>query len=548
MSIQTYKMLAQNKDGKVYYKREGTFTESDVKKFYRYQFEVPEGTQEIQFIFNYSPRALQDPEKNRQLIKNAVQEYIEEYSKDDKVKIKELFKQKMQMFFDEVYPIRNLLDVLFYDTEGSYVGSLARLGFGRLAWVNKSGASPGFTPRKIKPGIWMMEIVVASIVTGNCHYKMEISLFNKESGGRIKVKGEEKIVVRAGIGTGKALLKRENHWYAGELYVHSNHSDGENSIEEIIKKAKMEGLDFFALTDHNTVSGYDSIPQDDSFPIIKGIEITTFWGHALGLGMKSLINWRRDNGEVRNINDVINEVHTQGALFSIAHPFCIGDPICVGCRWKFKEIDYRLIDMIEVWCNSWRLGKIENYRSFKLWDKLLNEELKVTGVSSRDWHDVNKASKYGPIPKTFVYATSLTENKLIEGLKKGNVFVSSGPMVFFSAKHENKNYICGDEIEISAGKSINFTVKVENLQTFAQMRIIKNGSVFFEKNLSSGGELIESFSDIPIPEKFNNKKLQNSKDSKNNKDNWYRCEIYAMDKERNLLCFTNPIYVERAKG
>ena len=77
-------MLAQNKDGKLYYKREGTFTEGDVKKFYRYQFKVPEGTQEIQFIFNYSPRALRDPEKNRQLIKGAVREYIKEYSKDDK--------------------------------------------------------------------------------------------------------------------------------------------------------------------------------------------------------------------------------------------------------------------------------------------------------------------------------------------------------------------------------------------------------------------------------------------------------------------------------
>jgi len=71
------------------------------------------------------------------------------------------------------------------------------------------------------------------------------------------------------------------------------------------------------------------------------------------------------------------------------------------------------------------------------------------------------------------------------------------------------------------------------------MRIIKNGSAFFEKNLSPNGELIESFSDIPISEKSNDKKSEN---------NWYRCEIYAADKERDLLCFTNPIYVKRAKG
>lgn len=539
MNIQRYKMLAQDKDEKVHYRREGTFEESDVKKFYRYQFEVPEGTQEIQFIFDYSPRALEHPEKNRQLIKSAFREYIEEYSEEDKVKVKDLFRQKMEIFFDEVYPIRNLLDVLLYDGEGNYVGNLASVGFGKVAWVNKRGASPGFTLPKIKPGIWMVEIAVASIVTKKCDYKMEILLFDKESGRGIEVRKEEKNVVRARIEQREAIVKVENRWYAGELHVHSNHSDGKNSIKEIIRKAKMEGLNFFALTDHNVVSEYDSIPQDNSFPIIKGIEITTFYGHALGLGIKSLVDWRRNNGEVRNINDVINKVHAQGALFSMAHPFCIGDPVCAGCRWNFEKTDYRLIDMVEVWCNSWRIGKIENYRSFKLWNKLLNEGLRVTGVSSRDWHDVDKIPKYGPIPKTFVYANLLTEDKLIEGLRKGHVFVSSGPTVFFSAEYWNENYICGDEIETITEESISFNVRVENLQTFAQLKIIRDGSIFFEKDLSPEGELTVSFSDIPISDKFDNKGLE---------DSWYRCEIYAADRERNLLCFTNPIYVKKSKS
>lgn len=530
-------MLARNKDGKTWYKKEGEFTESDVKKFYRYQFKIPEGIQEIQFIFDYSPRALEDPEKNRQLIKSALQEDVKEYSEDDKVKVKKLFRQKIEMLFDEVYPIRNLLDVLLYDTEGNCVGNLASVG--KVTWVNKRGASPGFTPWKIKPGMWMIEIVVASVVTKKCHYEMEILLFGKESGRGIEVKKEEKIVARAKIEGRETIVKGENRWYAGELHVHSNYSDGKNSIKEIIRKAKIEGLNFFALTDHNLVSGYDSIPQDSSFPIIKGIEITTFFGHALGLGMKSSVDWRCKNGDVRNVNDVINEVHAQGALFSIAHPYCIGDPVCVGCRWNFKETDYRLIDMIEVWCNSWRIGKIENCRSFKLWNKLLNEGLRVTGVSSRDWHDVDKVPKYGPISKTFVYANLLSEDKLIEGLRKGHVFVSSGPTVFFWTEHWGKNYMCGDEIEAVAQESIRFNIKVENLQTFAQLKIIRDGSVFFEKDLSPKEELIVGFSDIPISDKFDNKKLE---------DSWYRCEIYAADKERNLLCFANPIYVKKSKS
>lgn len=533
-------MLARNDDGKIYYKKEGSFGGDDVKKLYYYKFEVSDETQEIQFIFDYSPRFLKDPEKNRELIKDALQEYVEEYSEDDKVKVEGSFRWKMERIFDTVYPIRNLLDISIYDSEGNYLGKLGQTSvrLGKVAWLNEKRASSGLIPKKIRPGTWTIEIAVASIVTGKCHYRMEVFCFKEESRRGNEVRKRKRIGVKSRIEKRKVRIEEENRWYAGELHVHSNHSDGKNSIDEIIEKAKEEGLNFFALTDHDVVSGYDFIPQDKNFPIIKGVEITTFYGHALGLGMKSLINWRHD-GEVRQINSIIDEVHAQGALFSIAHPFCIGDPVCAGCRWKFKKTDYRLINMIEVWCNSWRLGKIENYQSFELWDKLLNEGLKVTGVSSRDWHDVNKAPEYGPFPKTFVYTNSLRENKLIEGLKKGNVFVSSGPTVIFSAKHGNEIYVCGDEIKASLRKVINFSVKVKNLQTFAQLKITKNGLAFFEKDLPCADKLTVSFSDIPNSEKSDNKELEGS---------WYRCEIYAADTEKNLLCFTNPIYVKKNKS
>ncbi|GAJ18037.1 unnamed protein product, partial [marine sediment metagenome] len=58
----------------------------------------------------------------------------------------------------------------------------------------------------------------------------------------------------------KRLISRSSYrgdkaWYKGELHVHSYHSDGKNSVEEIVEAAKEEKLDFIALTDHNTISG-----------------------------------------------------------------------------------------------------------------------------------------------------------------------------------------------------------------------------------------------------------------------------------------------------
>ena len=515
-------MLAQNDDGKVHYREEGTFVKDDVKKLYYYHFKVLEGTQEIQFIFEYSPRVLKDPEKNRQLIKDALWEYVEEYSEDGKVKVEGLFKWKMERIFDTVYPIRNLLDISFYDTEDNYLGKLNQtfLGFGKVGWLNEKEASLGLTPSKIRPGTWTIEIAVASIVTDKCHYTMEVFLLEEESRPGNKVRKRKRTAVNSGVEKSKVRIE-ESRWYAGELHVHSNHSDGKNSIDEIIRGAKREGLDFLALTDHDVVSGYDFIPQDKNFPIIKGIEITTFYGHALGLGVKSLINWRR-GGEVRGINSIVDEVHAQGALFSIAHPYCIGDPVCAGCTWKLKEVDYRKIDLMEVWAGCWKEREIENYRSFRLWDKLLSQGFGVVGISGRDWHDVEE--KKGRIPRTFVQADSFSEDGILEGLRKGHVFVSSGPLLFFSAEYKDKRYECGDEIKLVEKKPINFQIQIKSIKEPSQLQVIKNGLKFFATALSEKKDQKITLSDL-------------AKES-----SWYRCEIYAKE-DKELLCFTNPISI-----
>ena len=41
-----------------------------------------------------------------------------------------------------------------------------------------------------------------------------------------------------------------------DLHIHTRHSDGTNSIKEILKKAEENNLELISLTDHNTVKGY----------------------------------------------------------------------------------------------------------------------------------------------------------------------------------------------------------------------------------------------------------------------------------------------------
>ncbi len=60
------------------------------------------------------------------------------------------------------------------------------------------------------------------------------------------------------------------------LHIHSNFSDGSDSILELIKNIQDAGINIFALTDHDTIGGLSEVekqlPSDIKF--IKGVELT----------------------------------------------------------------------------------------------------------------------------------------------------------------------------------------------------------------------------------------------------------------------------------
>ena len=62
-----------------------------------------------------------------------------------------------------------------------------------------------------------------------------------------------------------------------DLHVHSNNSDGTMSVSELIKEAKKNKIDTFALTDHDTVQGVDEYQNlKTDYPVIPGIELSTY--------------------------------------------------------------------------------------------------------------------------------------------------------------------------------------------------------------------------------------------------------------------------------
>lgn len=98
-----------------------------------------------------------------------------------------------------------------------------------------------------------------------------------------------------------------------DLHVHSQRSpDGIMTIEEIAALAKARGLNGAAVCDHDLA--LLNVPEFDDFLIIPGIEVSTQFGHLLGLFVTAPV-------ETRDFFEAVEIIHAQGGMAVLAHPF-----------------------------------------------------------------------------------------------------------------------------------------------------------------------------------------------------------------------------------
>jgi Predicted metal-dependent phosphoesterases (PHP family) len=96
-----------------------------------------------------------------------------------------------------------------------------------------------------------------------------------------------------------------------DLHIHSTVSDGSVPIDDIIRIAFSKGLDFIAITDHDTVSHIARFPKNPPVKMFGGIEISAVSGtsrqraHILGYNLKTygaVLSLTRPLLEARNRN------------------------------------------------------------------------------------------------------------------------------------------------------------------------------------------------------------------------------------------------------
>ena len=395
--------------------------------------------------------------------------------------------------------------------------------------ISDVDATASYLPGPIQPGTWKLQLGVPNIRKGvTAEYTAKIYLGRSIEMPNIPETAPHPL--RAGPG-----------WFHGDLHDHTGHSDGKcDSMSggdtkvfcpefKVLEKAVSLGLDFVAVTDHNTVSHHNELlqwqPYFDRLLLIRGREITTFFGHANVFGTSADIDFRVAPGFTAT--DMAKSVRAAGGVLSLNHPVRPSGEECMGCGWR-APVDYSFVDGVEA-VNG--IDPDTPYSGIPFWQARLNEGHRVTAIGGSDDHNLPEvAGIRGAIgvPTTVVYASELSERGVLEGIRAGHVFLKisspKGPSVYLAATTGKQSAMMGDNLRVTAGEQISFSVQVLGAPD-ALVEIIRDGS----PAALLPGPKVRSADDT----------LRFTVKSEGGR-HWYRVNLRAAD--GRLLVVTNPVF------
>ncbi len=328
-------------------------------------------------------------------------------------------------------------------------------------------------------------------------------------------------------------------WYRGDFHCHTLHSDGVLTPAELLAVARAEGLDFFTITDHNNTGAYEHFADD--LLVIPGLEVTYKRGHynVLGVDPAAGAGWIEQVGRgyverpaetdpYPTLDDLLQATAAHGALNSINHP------LLVPWAWEFPDTDLRLVDCLEIWNDpSWPDNRRDNPRAIALWTAWLNAGYRLTAIGGSDFHrpappagQDKPAERLGK-PSTYVFATELSGQAVLDAVRQRRAYVSMGPLAAFQALAEGTTYDIGADLGLWDGE-VELTARVWACPEPARALLMKNGRLLAEATVADDGAELRVKDRVYADEPA-----------------WYRFDV--LDRDGLMLAITNPIFTGPAR-
>lgn len=336
----------------------------------------------------------------------------------------------------------NIIDLGLIDPTGKQVGTT---GSDKTEmFVSETDATPGYTPWPLIKGEWQIIVGAYKVAPEGVNVTYQLEFLPKKL----------------------RLLK-------GDLHCHTVASDGVHTLEELGWKAKRNGLDFLAVTDHNQIVSREALPRIPGVSLIPGVEWTHYQGHANFTGVDRPYDEPFLANTIEEVGDRFRSARKRGALITLNHPY---EDCCV---WKFG-FDSLPFDCLEIWNGPMRMS---NLMAVSLWQGMLSAGKKIPMVGGSDYHRDTPFIFLGG-PTTCVYSLSNGQTDILSALKQGHALVTfspDGP----SARLEAGEAMMGDSVKWDQVKEMQIWVDGLNEGDTVQV-ITGNGSLVLVQAPASG--------------------------------------------------------------
>ncbi len=420
----------------------------------------------------------------------------------------------------------NTIDIGIFDSRGSR-DDLAVSMNGFRGWsgsdrneffIAEREATPGYLAGAIQQGVWHIVLGLYHIADAGCDWHIAIDLLERNAYAPLAEPIRMELPPQR--------IRSDAGWYRGDLQCHSHHSDGKGSLGTLIQTAQIRGLDFLAVTDHNTVShiieSAQRIRDGHRSPVlIPATEVTTYYGHMNVWGIRAPQDFRCSHADARAMQHIIESAHTQGALCSINHPKTDGP------RWEYGTQD---VDCIEAWQAFWQFY---NEESLAFWDAFLLQGKRVIAVGGSDYHQPLAPMQPNPHllghPTTWVFADALSADDILAGIRRGRVCISAdvnGARVDLHVRDGARWLMMGETLTTESSQLDECELQVTNARG-CEARLIADGVCVRQQAIDRENEIV-SWRGVLRPRRF------------------LRAEIImrnAMLKHWVMLALSNPIFV-----
>ncbi|MEK6645164.1 MAG: CehA/McbA family metallohydrolase [Candidatus Firestonebacteria bacterium] len=232
--------------------------------------------------------------------------------------------------------------------------------------------------------------------------------------------------------------------WTGDLHIHTTASDGDEPLK-VLLAAKNANFDFLAITDHETIDGYNKVEEvrkkyGIDILLIQGSEIMSPNAHIVALDI------HKDISGVGTDADVCRRIRKEGGFVIAAHPVW---PEFKSSYWDkkifHKLVENKEVDAVEVINYSAMHGFEPNRPVFDFYEEMSSKGEPFSITVGSDAHDSGRIGKC----KLFVWAEELSGNLnvsssliSVESFK----FYKLGNRQIFDKEIQVKNSLFKDEI------------------------------------------------------------------------------------------------------